>query len=385
MGRLLWCLLPVGLLAAAWLLRGPAPGPATAALALSSVLGDTQAAAGFKRALAPGTIELPRDHGPHPDYRTEWWYFTGHLDGPGARRFGFQLTFFRQALFPLAPATADGRNQLYFAHFALTDISRGEHRVVERFARPYAGVAGARNAPFAAWLDDWSARSDGDSFLPLTLKARDAELGAALTLRLEAGKPPVRHGNAGLSAKGPEPGNASWYYSYTRLPVSGVLVLDGAPLAVSGSAWLDREWSTSSLARGIVGWDWFGLQLNDGRELMLYVLRDAQGRPQAVSGGSLVAADGQRVALAVHDFRLQAIDYWRSPRTGIRWPVAWRLDWLAEPSLALRAVLADQEQALSVRYWEGVVDVLSATGDRQLGRGYMELTGYDRNQANSAR
>ena len=159
----------------------------------------------------------------------------------------------------------------------------------------------------------------------------------------------------------------------------------GPRVEVAGRAWLDREWSTSSLARGIVGWDWFGLQLNDGRELMLYVLRDAQGRPQAVSGGSLVAADGQRVALAVHDFRLQAIDYWRSPRTGIRWPVAWRLDWLAEPSLALRAVLADQEQALSVRYWEGVVDVLSATGDRQLGRGYMELTGYDRNQANSAR
>ncbi|RMF97920.1 MAG: carotenoid 1,2-hydratase [Gammaproteobacteria bacterium] len=352
---------------------------------MASLLGGDASPAGFRRAQAPGRIELPRDHGPHPDYRTEWWYFTGHLDAAGGRRFGFQLTFFRHALFPLAPASADSRNQLYFAHFALTDVSRGDHRAVERFARPYAGIAGVQGAPFAVWLDDWSARSDGESFLPLSLQAGDAELDATLALRLAPGKPPVFHGNAGLSAKGPEPGNASWYYSYTRLPVSGVLLLGGEPLMVSGSAWLDREWSSSSLPPGVVGWDWFGLQLDDGRELMLYVLRDAQGRPQAVSAGSLVTANGDRVPLAVQDFQLRPVAHWRSPRTGIRWPVSWRLDWLAEPSLLLRAAVADQEQDLSVRYWEGVVDVLSVAGERRLGRGYMELTGYGRSQPNKAR
>jgi predicted secreted hydrolase len=321
---------------------------------------------------------LPADHGAHPEFQSEWWYFTGNLDSDG-RRFAFQLTFFR---FATAPTVAQresvwASNQLYMAHFAISDVSGGEHRAAERFARAGADLAGATTAPFAVWLDDWRVESLAADFLPLRLQAIDTATGLSLDLQLGVGKPVVLQGDAGLSAKGPEAGNASYYYSYTRLPARGELAMDGNNFTVSGNAWLDREWSSSSLGPDVQGWDWFGLQLNDGRELMLYALREDRGRASKLSSAMLVAADGSYRAFGADQFSLSALRFWKSPRSGASWPLAWRIK-LPDAALDLEvtAMLDDQEQALSVLYWEGAVDVRARNDSALRGRGFMELTGY---------
>ena len=363
--------------AAFWLRGEGERSPAEAAATVTLLLGDGDGG-GFEQAMLPGGIELPRDHGPHDDYRTEWWYFTGNLSTPEGREFGFQLTFFRFAL-GVAPLRQSGwaSNQVYMAHFALTDKQASDHRVTERFARSAAGLAGVQAQPFRAWLDDWSARSTSEKFLPLELKASDATDGIGLSLSLAPGKPPVLQGENGLSAKGTAPGNASWYYSYTRMPATGFVVMDGQRYEVSGLAWLDREWSTSSLDADVVGWDWFSLQLEDGRDLMLYSLRQQDGTTAPQSAGSLVSADGARRALRRQDFVLEARRHWRSPHSGVSWPVEWRVMVPGEEiDLDVKAAPPDQEQNLTVRYWEGTVDVYPAAGGSRTGRGYMELTGY---------
>jgi len=375
-----------GLLVLVLALReGSGPQPVQARASVRSLLGPGDEA-GFRRAEAPGGIRLPRDHGPHPDYRSEWWYFTGNLSGESGGEFGFQLTFFRFALAPTPSArpSAWASNQIYMAHFALTDVSRDEHRVVERLARGSAELAGARLEPFEVWLDDWSVQSTGLEFLPLQLSATDADRGMELTLELSPGKGPVRQGDDGLSQKGAASGNASWYYSYPRLPAAGSLQVGGEQHAVSGLAWLDREWSTSSLDAGVQGWDWFSLQLDDGRDLMIYSLRQVDGQSAPQSAGSLVARNGDSRLLSLNDFELQPVESWRSPATGVSWPLVWRLR-LPQKNLELevRPTVQDQEQDLSVRYWEGSVDVFAPGGKERLGRGYMELTGYQPPSAKS--
>jgi predicted secreted hydrolase len=358
--------------------NGPAPVEPNTSLQVASLLGDPQLPEGFARATRAGAIRLPADHGAHPDYQSEWWYFTGNLESEG-RRFAFQLTFFRFATAPTAAARESVwvGNQLYMAHFAISDVSGSEHRVAERFARVGADLAGVATAPFAVWLDDWRVESLAANFLPLRLRARDAATGLSLDLQLDAGKPVVMQGDAGLSVKGPEAGNASYYYSYTRLPARGELAMDGNNFTVRGNAWLDHEWSSSSLGPEVQGWDWFGLQLNDGRELMLYALRDDRGQASKFSTAMLVAADGSYRAFGADQFSLRALRFWKSPSSGASWPLAWRIE-LPDAALDLEvtAMLDDQEQALSVLYWEGAVDV-KARNDRALrGRGFMELTGY---------
>ncbi len=380
MGRTLLALLLVfAALGAAvlWLRDSADEGPSAEGATVVSLLGGGDTA-GFRRAERPGGIEWPRDHGSHDAYRTEWWYFTGNLATAAGREFGFQLTIFRFALAPpSARESGWAANQVYMAHFAVTDKAAGDHRVTERFARGAAGLAGVAGPPFRAWLDDWSAASKSTEFLPLQLSARDAATGIALSLSLEPGKPPVLQGDGGLSAKGAAPGNASWYYSYTRLPAAGVIEIDGTRFDVAGLAWLDREWSTSSLDADVVGWNWFALQLEDGQDLMLYSLRRRDGSTAAQSAGSIVAMDGSREALNAGEFRLTPTGRWRSPATGVTWPTEWRVSVPGHQlDLEVRAAPIDQEQDLSVRYWEGAVDVYVPGGGTRLGRGYMELTGY---------
>ncbi|MGI9330425.1 MAG: lipocalin-like domain-containing protein [Gammaproteobacteria bacterium] len=383
---LIFSLVLAGLFVLVLVLReGGKSQPVQASASVRSLLGPGEDA-GFRRAEAPGEILLPRDHGPHPDYRSEWWYFTGNLSADDGREFGFQLTFFRFALASTAPSRSSdwAADQIYMAHFALTDASRDKHRAVERLARGSAGLAGARIEPFEVWLDDWTAKSTGLEFLPLQLSARDAARGMELKLELGPGKEPVRQGEAGLSQKGAAAGNASWYYSYTRLPAAGSLQLDGEQHGVSGLAWLDREWSTSSLDAGVQGWDWFSLQLDDGRDLMIYSLRQLDGQSAPQSAGSLVARDGDSRLLSLDDFELQAVRSWLSPATGVSWPLVWQLRLPQEDlELEVRPSVRDQEQDLSVRYWEGSVDVFAPGTDQRLGRGYMELTGYQPPSANS--
>jgi predicted secreted hydrolase len=330
---------------------------------------------GFARALARRPLSFPRDHGPHPDFRTEWWYYTGNLTTAAGRHLGFQLTFFRVALTPGSErrASAWASRQLYFAHFAVTDTAGRRFHAFSRADRGALGLAGASASPFRVWVDDWSAEGDGSS---ARLRASDGDV--ALDLEVSAAKPVVLQGDRGLSRKGPEPGNASFYYSFTRMPARGVVRLGAETLEVSGEAWMDREWSTSGLGPGVEGWDWFAVQLADGRELMAYVLRRRDGTPDPFSAGTLIAADGTTRRLDASDLRIETLGHWTSPRSGTRYPARWRLSvQSADLQLEIEPQLADQELIVGTRYWEGAVAIVGSAGSEAIaGQGYVELVGY---------
>ena len=347
--------------------------PIRADIAVREALAEDRA--GFARALAPRPLSFPEDHGPHPDFRTEWWYYTGNVTTPAGRHFGFQLTFFRVALAPTEQprASAWGTRQLYVAHFALTDTAGRRFHAASRTSRAALGLAGADATPFRVWVGNWSAEGDGAS-----TRLRANERGVAIDLTLSTGKPMVLQGDRGLSRKGPEPGNASLYYSFTRMSARGVVREGTDTLGVAGEAWMDREWSTSALGGALEGWDWFALQLDDGRELMAYRLRRRDGAIDPFSSGTLVAADGSAQRLDAAAVRVETLAHWTSPRSGVRYPARWRL---SVPSAALTLEieprLADQELVVGTRYWEGAVAVAgSSAGRPSAGHGYVELVGY---------
>jgi predicted secreted hydrolase len=351
------------------------PAPVAPPLRLGST-GDT---AGFARAFEPRDFTFPFDHGPHPDFQTEWWYYTGNLTTAAGAHVGFQLTFFRRGLSPVAPARASAfaTNQVYFAHFALTDAAGGEHHSFERFSRGAAGLAGATGAPFAVWLEDWRAEARDDLGDVIHLTA--AQDGLALDLTLRAEKPIVAHGDRGLSPKSGEPGNASYYLSFTRLRAEGTVTLAAeGPVPVTGQGWFDHEFSTSALGPGAIGWDWFSLQLGDGRELMYFQIRLAGGGLDPASGGTLVFADGTTRRLAATDVQIDVLDTWRSSHSGAEYPARWRMRVpSAQLDLTLEPWLADQEMQVSFVYWEGAVRLSGTAGGQPVsGNGYVELTGY---------
>jgi predicted secreted hydrolase len=334
--------------------------------------------ADYARVLTSRPFEFPQDHASHPEFRSEWWYFTGNLAGSNEQRFGFELTFFRFALAPEQPVRNSvwGTNQAWMAHLSLTDASADRFVAAERFSREALGLAGSQLEPFTLRLEDWAIVSEGADLFPLQLTAGTAE--GELSLTLTALKPPVSHGDDGLDRKGPETGNASHYYSFTRLQASGRIRVGQREDDVSGLAWMDREWGTSALSRSLEGWDWFALQLSDGRDLMYYRLRSELGESSPFSGGSLVAADGSRRALGPEDISLTVLEEWQSPASGATYPVSWELTIPDEQlSLEIRPLIPQQELNLTVRYWEGAI---VATGVGQSpdvnGRGYLELTGY---------
>jgi predicted secreted hydrolase len=334
--------------------------------------------AGFERALAPRDFVFPTDHGPHLGFQTEWWYYTGNVVTDDGRRFGYQLTFFRRGLTPTAPERLSdfATNQVYFAHFALTDVAGDAHTSAERFSRGAAGLAGATGQPYGVWLEDWRAEALAPDGSAVRLLAQQD--GLALDLTLRAAKPLVTHGDRGLSPKSAEPGNASYYLSYTRLDTSGSVTAGGQTLAVNGQSWFDHEWSTSALGQGAIGWDWFSLQLDDGRELMYFQIRREDGSLEPVSGGTLVAADGTTRHLRSDEVQLDVLATWRSPDSGGQYPSRWRF---AVPSedlvLEIEPLVADQEMDVSFVYWEGAVRLSGQSRGAALGGlGYVELTGY---------
>jgi predicted secreted hydrolase len=351
-----------------------------ATLAVREALGGS--ADGYARALTPRPLVFPEDHGPHPDFRTEWWYYTGNVRTAAGRHLGFQLTFFRVALAPPSDAVAPARasawatRQLFIAHFALTDTAGGRFRAVSRVSRGALGLAGAEARPFRVWVEDWSVEGEGAEALPMRLRAAEGDV--ALDLTLTTTKPVVLQGERGLSRKGAEPGNASHYYSLTRMPATGVIRVGVETLPVTGHAWMDREWSTSALGPDVVGWDWFALQLDDGHDLMVYVLRRRDGSADPFSAGTVVAPDGTARSLAPADVSIETLAWWTSPRTAVRYPAGWRV---VVPSLDLqldvRPRLADQELVVGTRYWEGAVAVTGGSaGQPVAGVGYVELVGY---------
>ena len=334
--------------------------------------------AGFEKAIEPRDFVFPDDHGPHPGFRNEWWYVTGNLDADGGRRFGFELTIFRFALTPSLPATASNwrSNQVYIAHFAVTDADGDRFLAAERFSRGALGLAGAQSSPFRVWIEDWEiAALQAGTPERWQLHAADPEF--SLDLDLTAQKPPVLNGDAGLSQKSAEPGNASYYYSITRWLTEGSLRLGDDEFRVSGLSWLDREWSTSALGADQLGWDWFALQLSDGSELMFYNLRKLDGSQDELSAGTWVDADGRSLHLEREDVEVTVTDTWESPEGGI-YPSGWTLRVPGKGlALDIRPVMADQELFTTVRYWEGAVDVQGSRDGLPIeGRGYVELTGY---------
>lgn len=336
---------------------------------------------GYARVTGPVPLAFPRDHGPHPAYKLEWWYFTGNLATDGGRRFGYEFTIFRNALAPTdstAVRSSDwATNQLYFAHFALTDVEAEAFYYDERFSRGAAGLAGAQARPFRVWLEDWQVEGFGEGVDSLRVTA--AASGFALELVLDPVKPVALQGDRGYSRKGPGAGNASTYYSWTRLASTGRVRIGGDTHAVRGLSWMDREWSTSMLTEEQSGWDWFALHLDDGRDLMYYRLRSADPTDTRFDHGIVVAPDGRSETLDGDDVRLEVVDYWTSPHSGARYPSTWRL-FVPEEELALLLVptVRDQELDLTVRYWEGAVEVRRVDDpEALLGHGYIELTGYD--------
>jgi predicted secreted hydrolase len=355
-------------------MRAPVPLPPTVAVA--AALGGSSD--GFTRALAPRPFVFPDDHGPHPGFRTEWWYYTGNLQTAEGRHFGFQLTFFRIAMAAAVEsrASAWASRYVYMSHFAVTDTAGRRFSAASRLGRDALGLVGAEARPFKVWVENWSAEGvDGEA---TRVRLRAVEGDVAIDLTLASAKPVVVQGEHGLDQKGEEPGNASYYYSLTRMTATGRVTIGGTAVEVSGLAWMDREWSTSSLGPDLVGWDWTAIQLDDGRELMFYRLRRADGSSSRFSKGSLVEADGSTRRLTVDDLTVEVRETWASPRDGTRYPSRWRL---AVPSagLDLDVVprLADQELDLTVRYWEGAVVVDGHARDRPVrGVGYVELVGY---------
>jgi predicted secreted hydrolase len=351
----------------------------------------------YAQAIAPVPLEFPRDHGPHPDYRQEWWYLTGNLDSAAGERFGFELTIFRFALAAgtPVPASLDGptraesspwrTRQIYLGHFAITDAARHRFRFTARLSRGALRLAGAQADPFHVWIGNWRIGQGTDHGEPAMEQVPEgapwrlqaAGQGYALSLEARPLMAPVLNGEQGLSRKSGEPGNATYYYSIPRVSVQGTIVRDGRPVQVHGLAWLDREWGSGSLGPQETGWDWFGLQLGDGSCLMFYSLRDRGGGKDPYSAGTWVGPDGRARALSRNDLRIAVLEHWTDPG-GARYPSRWRL---VAPALGLdvtvRPILADQELLTSPRYWEGAVDVSGTRAGRAVtGRGYAELVGY---------
>ena len=351
---------------------------------LSILLGEG-ADAGFEKALQPRRFAFPADHGPHPEYRNEWWYLTGNLDTGSGRRFGYELTIFRFALTPGEPAKDSSwrSNQVFISHFAVTDAAEQNFYVAERYSRAALGLAGATSEPFKVWIEDWAMWNPAADGTPLTagdterwrVRAGDEEIGLDLTL--VAGGPPILNGIEGLSQKSAAPGNASYYYSVPRWMSEGTIRVGDNSYAVTGLSWLDREWSSSALAADQQGWDWFALQLDDGSNLMFYNLRKADGSQDDYSAGTWMDVDGRTLHLDRNDVQLSVTDFWNSPAGG-RYPAGWHLHVPGEElRLTVTPVVADQELFTTVRYWEGAVDVTAErSGVTVGGRGYVELTGY---------
>lgn len=346
----------------------------------------------FERALTQREWNFPRDHGAHESFQTEWWYYTGNLTTTDNRRFGYQFTIFRRAITPadsqtvsLDTTTSEWRsNQIYLVHFTLSDIESGQFYHDQRYSRGGAELADALpndknpDARYQVYLENWSIEALDDAVTTLRIQAK-SDWGFGVDFTLENVKSPVFQGENGLSAKGSAPGNASYYYSLPRATTTGTITVNGESFEVSGLSWMDHEFSTGALAADTLGWDWFGLQFEDGRDLMIGSLRFADGDVRAY-GGSLIDTDGTVHPLGLTDFTIQQNDEWTSPHTGAAYPSGWTITLNADAINAaddlvftVTPLMLDQElHSGDIIYWEGAVEL---SGD-VTGYGYTELTGY---------
>ncbi|MGB7946090.1 MAG: lipocalin-like domain-containing protein [Candidatus Binatia bacterium] len=334
----------------------------------------------YRLALPGRSISLPADHYSHPDFKTEWWYYTGHLESESGKLYGYQVTFFR---FGLRDRQNDIKDkpplftELYMAHFAVSDIDRKKFLFRERINRGYQGKAGAATDRYLVWNEDWKVEGN--------LKSHRIDVndrGTRLKIRLGSLKPPVLHGDDGLSQKGEGEGRASYYYSLTRMETEGELTINGKTEKVRGLSWMDHEFGSNQLREDQVGWDWFSLQLDNQTELMLYLIRRKDGSPDPYSSGTLVKADGTTKHLKLRDFQIEVLDRWKSGKSGGHYPMKWKVS-IPSENMTLEIVpeFSDQElitnRSTRVTYWEGKVRVAGKIGENSVGgAGYVEMTGY---------
>jgi predicted secreted hydrolase len=339
------------------------------------------AVSGFTYQLAlPGRrLAFPADHFSHPDFKTEWWYYTGHLETESGTRYGYQVTFFR---FGVRDRQKDLKEkplftELYMAHFAVSDIAGKKFLYRERLNRGMGDKAGAATDRYLVWNEDWKVEG-GEKDHRIVVSDR----GTTLTLSLRSLKPPVLHGDNGHSQKGEGEGRASYYYSLTRMQTEGELIIDGRKEKVRGWSWMDHEFGSNQLADDQVGWDWFSIQLDNETELMLYLMRRKDASVDPYSSGTLVSANGTTKHLTLKDFRIEVLDRWKSSKSGANYPVKWKVSIPAEGiELEIDPAFADQElitnRSTRVTYWEGAVSIKGMFKSRQVaGHGYVEMTGY---------
>ena len=334
----------------------------------------------------PGYVyAFPRDHGSHNQFGLEWWYFTGHLFSESGRQFGYELTFFRKAMNNARVQDNPSRwaiEHLYFAHLALTDVESQSFSFAERLSRNGLGKAGANAGQMNVWIDQWSVHSVTPNHQVLALKADDTNFGLDLILIVE--KSPVIHGNEGVSRKGAREGQASHYYSLTRLGTKGKIILGKESIQVTGLSWMDHEFGSGELGDDQVGWDWFSLQFNTNMELMVYLLRKKDGSSDPASSGTIIFPDGQAQHLSLHEIGVETRGHWTSPHTAAKYPAQWVVN-VPSVQLSVQIVpfVADQElrtsKSTQVTYWEGAAEVRGQfQGNPIQGKAYVELTGYSR-------
>ncbi len=337
-----------------------------------------ETSAGFARATEPNNITFPQDYGPHNEYQTEWWYYTGNLTADSGEEFGYQLTFFRRALTPEEMSdTSDNNwrtNQVYLAHFTITDVNGEMFYPHEKFSRGGADLAGARAEPYVVWLENWSAKEVRPGVVRLFAESNAVTLDVELTQMFD----PILHGAGGLSQKGAKVGTASYYYSLVQQPTTGTIRIKDTSYNVSGRSWKDHEYSTNALSPDVIGWDWFSLQLDNGQSLMFFQIRNKDGSLEPFSGGSFIDADGAVTSLSLDDWQLEVTDSWTSPTNGAEYPAGWIM---RIPSLDIelsgRPLLANQELNVSTTYWEGATTFSgTVAGQPVIAKGYVELTGY---------
>lgn len=330
---------------------------------------------------APGyRYAFPRDHGPHPAYQTEWWYYTGRLTAESGRSYGYQLTFFRRGIDAAGVRNNPSKwalKNVFLAHFAVTDETDKTFAFAEKTARPGGGAAGADPKRLKVWNGPWFAE-EKDGVIVLSAVAEDR----SIMLRLKPTREPIIHGPNGVSRKGPGKTQTSHYYSIPRMDTTGTLTINKRLETVKGLSWMDHEFGSNQLSDDQIGWDWFGLHLDNGMDLMLYRMRRNDGTVEPVSSGTLIAADGRATHLPIEAFTYSIRDTWTSQKTRTVYPSRWII---AVPDqnieLSITPTVADQElvttHSTRVTYWEGSVSVKGRVGDTVVsGYGYAELTGY---------
>jgi predicted secreted hydrolase len=331
------------------------------------------------RVAQPGyTYVFPRDHGSHPEFKLEWWYYTGNLRSADGHEYGYELTFFRTGMDrSYENASVWHIRDLYMAHFAVTDITDRKFYYFEKLSRAGPGIAGADIGTLNVWNQNWSARLEGSA---MKLVANAGE--TAIELSLESKKRPAIHGTNGVSQKAEGAGHASHYYSMTRLAANGTLRIGAKPVQVSGESWMDHEFGTNQLTENQAGWDWFSIQLDNGTDLMLYRLRNRDGSLNPYSSGTIVDQNSKTQHIQLAEFAATPGRQWKSTKTGTSYPIEWTIALQGRGTeLRLVPLIDDQElvttRSTGIAYWEGAVQISGTWGGKPVkGKGYLELTGY---------